>query len=115
MQLSCRAIGENIQIRRVLTVIPKDADKSIGVYSHLGGKIVTVVEITGSADEEALAKDIAMHVAAAAPDYFSPEKVPETLIKNEKEIAAVKLKASRIISSRRLWKAKSMPSMMPFV
>jgi elongation factor Ts len=80
-----QAIGENIQIRRLKT-FDKDKNHSIGVYSHLGGKIVTVVEITGSADEEALAKEIAMHVAAAAPEYLSPETVPAEVIAHEKEI-----------------------------
>lgn len=86
-----QAIGENIQVRRLL-VVPKAANKSVGVYSHLGGKIVTLVEISGSAKEEALAKDIAMHVAAAAPEYVSPEKVPESVIAQEKEIAASQIK-----------------------
>lgn len=81
-----QTIGENIQIKRVLT-FQKSPERSIGVYSHLGGKIVTVVEITGSGDEEALAKDIAMHVAAASPDYLSPDKVPQEIIESEKEIA----------------------------
>ncbi len=81
-----QAIGENVQIKRLL-VIPKSSDKSIGVYSHLGGKLLTMVEISGSADEEALAKDIAMHIAAAAPEYLSSEKVPANVIENEKEIA----------------------------
>lgn len=85
-----QAIGENIQIRR-LAVLPKTNSKSIGVYSHLGGKIVTMVEITGSPSEEALAKDIAMHVAAAAPEYLSPEKVPSEIIANERDIAAAQM------------------------
>lgn len=82
-----QAIGENIQVKRFIT-IPKVSDKSIATYSHQGGKIVTLVEITGSRDEEALAKDIAMHVAAAAPDYLSSEKVPESIIASEKDVAA---------------------------
>ncbi len=86
-----QTIGENIQIRR-LTLIPKKADKSIGIYSHLGGKILTAVEIEGSNSEEALAKDIAMHIAAAAPEYLSPEKVPENVIASEKEIAKGQVK-----------------------
>jgi elongation factor Ts len=86
-----QAIGENIQIRRVL-VLPKAANKSIGIYSHLGGKIVTVVEITGSDKQVDLAKDIAMHVAAAAPDYLAPEKVPADIISHEKEIAKSQIK-----------------------
>lgn len=81
-----QTIGENIQIRRIMTV-QKGADQSVGVYSHLGGKILTMVEIKGSAGEEALAKDIAMHTAAAAPDYLSPEKVPQEIIANERDIA----------------------------
>jgi elongation factor Ts len=81
-----QAIGENIQIRRILT-LTKTPERSIGIYSHLGGKILTAVEITGSGNEEALAKDIAMHTAAAAPEYLSPDKVPQEIINNEKDIA----------------------------
>ncbi len=82
-----QAIGENIQIKRFIT-IAKVSDKSIATYSHQGGKLVTLVEITGSNGEEALAKDIAMHVAAASPEYLSAEKVPESIITAEKDIAA---------------------------
>lgn len=81
-----QTIGENIQIRRIMT-FKKDENHSIGVYSHLGGKIVTVVDILGSNQETALAKDVAMHTAAAAPEYLSPEKVPKEVINNEKDIA----------------------------
>lgn len=81
-----QTIGENIQIKRIMT-LKKTPDRSLGLYSHLGGKIVTAVEITGSGAEESLAKDIAMHTAAAAPEYLSPEKVPQEIINNEKDIA----------------------------
>lgn len=84
-------IGENIQIRR-LKIITKSADKSFGVYNHLGGKILTMVEITGSHDQDALAKDIAMHVAAASPEFLCPEKVPGDIIAQEKEIARGQVK-----------------------
>lgn len=80
-----QAIGENIQIRRIKT-FQKDPNHSIGIYSHLGGKIITVVEITGSGNEEQLAKDIAMHVAAASPDYVSPADVPADILEREKDI-----------------------------
>jgi elongation factor Ts len=86
-----QTIGENIQIKR-LKVIPKGSNKSIGVYNHLGGKIVTLVEITGSVTEEPLAKDIAMHIAAASPDYLTPEQVPSSILENEKEIARSQVK-----------------------
>lgn len=81
-----QAIGENIQIRRI-AFLEKSPKKSVGVYSHLGGKILTVVELSGVSGEEALAKDIAMHVAAAHPEYLSPENVPSSVINQEKEIA----------------------------
>lgn len=81
-----QTIGENIQIKRFI-VMPKAANKSIGVYSHLGGKIVTLTEITGSPSEEGLAKDIAMHIAAASPEYLAPENVPAEILEKEKEIA----------------------------
>lgn len=84
-------IGENIQIKR-LKLFAKSPTKSLGVYSHLGGKIVTLIEISGSPEEEALAKDIAMHTAAAAPEYLSPEKVPANIIEHEKEIAKSQIK-----------------------
>lgn len=86
-----QTIGENIQIRR-LQVIPKAANKSFGLYSHLGGKILTFVEISGSNKENSVAKDIAMHVAAASPEYLSPEKVPADVIAKEKEIAKSQIK-----------------------
>ena len=53
---------------------------------------MTVVEITGGQGEEALAKDIAMHVAAASPEFLSPEEVPADMIAREREIAAEQVK-----------------------
>jgi elongation factor Ts len=81
-----QTIGENIQVKRIL-ILQKSANNSIGVYSHLNGKIVTFVDIAGSKDEVALAKDIAMHVAAASPEYLSSENIPQNVLDNEKDIA----------------------------
>lgn len=81
-----QAIGENILVKRILA-IPKNAAKSVGFYSHMGGKLVTVVEIEGSDQAVDLAKDIAMHIAAASPDYVKPEDVPSSITDQEKEIA----------------------------
>lgn len=86
-----QAIGENIVVRRLKT-LKKSPTKSVGVYSHLGGKIVTAVEIEGSGDVEMLAKEIAMHVAAAAPEYVNPEDVPAKILQQEKEVALSQLK-----------------------
>lgn len=89
--LIVQTIGENIQIKRLI-VIPKNPNKSLGLYNHLGGKIITLAEISGSEKEGALAKDIAMHIAAAAPEYLSPDQVPAAVIENEKEIGRSQVK-----------------------
>lgn len=80
-----QTIGENIQIRRILT-IPKSSSKSVGVYSHMGGKIVVAVELDGASGAENLAKDVAMHVATASPEFVNPESVPGEILEREKEI-----------------------------
>lgn len=84
--LVIQSLGENIQIKRLL-IAPKEANRSIGTYSHMGGKIVTLVELEGGAGCEALARDIAMHVAAEAPEYLKPEDVPADVKAREEDIA----------------------------
>lgn len=86
-----QSLGENIQIKRV-HVFEKSDDLSIGVYSHMGGKIVTAVVLKGASGFENLARDIAMHVAAEAPDYLSSDDVPEATKEQEKEIAREQVK-----------------------
>lgn len=86
-----QAIGENIQIGR-LTVIPKKKGHSSAVYSHLGGKIVTFVDLAGTEGKEGLARDIAMHVAASSPDYLNAASVPSDVIEREKGIAVEQVK-----------------------
>ncbi len=81
-----QTLGENIQIKRLL-VVPKTANCSYGVYSHMGGKIVVATEIEGAEDQEELARDIAMHVAAEAPEYVSHEDIPAD-VKAKEEAAA---------------------------
>jgi len=61
-------------------------------YIHMG-KIGTMVEINCETDFVArtddfrqLAKDIAMHIAAATPVYLSREDVPQDVLEREKEI-----------------------------
>ncbi|HNA61891.1 MAG TPA: translation elongation factor Ts, partial [Rhabdochlamydiaceae bacterium] len=73
-----QSLGENIKLKR-LQIFPKSSKISLGIYSHMGGKIVTLVEIDGGAGQEALARDIAMHVAAESPDYLKPEEVPASV------------------------------------
>jgi elongation factor Ts len=84
--LIIQSLGENIQIKRLL-VLNKKPDVSFGVYSHMNGKIVTVVELSGKTGLEAFARDIAMHVAAESPDYLRPEDVSSDVRAREEEIA----------------------------
>lgn len=85
-----QSLGENIQIRR-LEIFTKKQNTSLAFYTHGAGKLVTLVEITGSGAESELAKDIAMHVAAEAPEYLNHEEVPERVIAHEKEIARAQI------------------------
>ena len=84
--LVIQALGENIQLRRV-EVVHKHPNTSYGIYSHLGGKLVVVVELEGALDQDGIAKEIAMHIAAESPDYLKPEEVPAQVIAREEEIA----------------------------
>ncbi len=84
--LIIQALGENIQLRR-LELVHKHPNSSYGIYSHMGGKLVVVVEIEGAADQEGVAKEIAMHIAAENPDYLKPEEIPPHVLAREEEIA----------------------------
>ena len=84
-------IGENMGIRRLARI-----DVGQGVvtsYVHGAGKIGVLVELqTESTDEKiaALGKQLAMHVAAAAPQYLDRASVPADIVEKEKEIMRVK-------------------------
>ena len=85
-------IGENMNLRRLSVIEAKDG--FVETYSHLGGKLGVVVEMSGAATEANLvkAKDIAMHVAAMDPKYLSEAQVTKTDLEHEKEIARKQLK-----------------------
>ncbi|GLS89404.1 elongation factor Ts [Psychromonas marina] len=72
-------IGENISIRRLQIV----EGENLGAYVH-SGKIGVISVLTGG--DADLAKDIAMHVAAASPTYVKPGDVPAEVVAKEKEI-----------------------------
>lgn len=84
--LLIQSLGENIQVKRLL-ILPKSGDTSVSLYSHMGGKIVVAVVLTGGAGQEALARDIGMHIAAESPEYLSPQDVPAAVREKEEEIA----------------------------
>lgn len=72
-------IGENITVRRVVKV---EGDV-LGGYIH-GGRIGVLVSMTGGSEE--LAKDVAMHVAAANPQFNKADDVDPAVIEKEKSI-----------------------------
>ncbi len=84
-------IGENMNIRRFVRF---EVEKGVvASYIHAGGKIGVLVELAGDGDAEAmqdLARQLAMHVAAANPQYLSREDVPAEIVDREKDIMRTK-------------------------
>lgn len=76
-------IGEKLSFRR-FKKITKEDNQVFGTYSHMGGKIVTLAVLEGN-DEE-LAKDIAMQIAAMRPLYLNKDEVPNDVVEKEKKI-----------------------------
>lgn len=76
-------IGEKISFRR-FEKLAKTESQEFGIYSHMGGKISSVVVIEGNNHE--VAKDIAMHVAAMNPSYLVSSDIPEDVLNKEREI-----------------------------
>jgi elongation factor Ts len=74
-------IGENIAVRR-FEHLTRQGDV-FGLYSH-GSRIGVVVDLKGG--DEALARDIAMHIAASRPLCIAPDEVPAELVAKEREI-----------------------------
>ena len=81
-------IGENIQVRRFEMM---STDGVIGSYRH-GDRIGTLVELDGG--DVALAKDLAMHVAASRPQAISAADLPADLLEKERDIVATQAKDS---------------------
>jgi elongation factor Ts len=73
-------VGENIGVRRFELV---ESANTVGSYVHMG-RIGVLVELEGG--DEALARDLAMQVAAAAPRYIEPNEVPKDVLDKEREI-----------------------------
>ncbi len=79
-------IGENISVRRGVFV---EAAGQVGAYRH-GTRIGALVAL--EAGEAALGHDLAMHVAAASPQYLSTSDVPADVMAKEREIETEKAK-----------------------
>lgn len=73
-------IGENISVRRFEIL---ESNARVGSYVHMN-RIGVLVELEGGDDD--LARDLAMQVAATAPQFVSVDDVPEDVRAKEREI-----------------------------
>jgi elongation factor Ts len=79
-------IGENISLRRMINVSAKGK-----LYSYLhGGRIGVLVDLEGG--DDALGKDIAMHIAASKPKALDESGIDKEMIESEKRVAIEKAK-----------------------
>jgi len=82
-------LGENIQVRRFEHMRAEGGQ--VGVYLH-GSRIGVLVDVMGG--DEALAKDVAMHVAASRPICVDEHQVPAEVLDKERAIFAAQAEAS---------------------
>ena len=78
-------IGENMSIRRFVRL---DGQGKFASYIH-GNKIGVLVDVSG---DEAIAKDIAMHIAASKPKSLDASGVSQELIDTVRRVASEKAK-----------------------
>ena len=78
-----QSIGENIQLRRLVTLeVPSNG--CIGSYVHSDGRLAAMVSI--DKDNKELAKDLAMHVSATNPSCLRSEDIDPELLERERAI-----------------------------
>jgi elongation factor Ts len=93
-------IGENITVRR--TAVVEVRAGLVGSYVHAAlapglGKIGVLVGLESAGDPErlaSLAKQLAMHVAAAKPDAISVDRLAASAVERERAIHAEQARAS---------------------
>lgn len=93
-------IGENLELRRVKRITIDNG--VIASYTHNTiapglGRIGVLVALESTANEaplQELARNLAMHVAAANPQYFSRDQVTEETIERERSIYQQQVLAS---------------------
>jgi len=83
-------MGENILLNRCERIAVEGSGR-VGGYVHAGGKLGVVIGLATEASGEALdvlAKDLAMHVAAADPSPVAVDRdgVPQQLIDRERDL-----------------------------
>lgn len=84
-------IGENINLRRIAHLTAEPGGR-VGDYVHGNRKIGVLVSLSGG--DEALARDVAMHVAAMNPLVVRGDDVPQDVLAKESEIYAAQARES---------------------
>jgi elongation factor Ts len=89
--------------KKGLSAAAKKADRIaaeglVQSYVHAGGKIGVLVEVNSETDFvarnpefQAFVKDVAMHIAAASPQYVRREEVPADVVEKEKGILSAQV------------------------
>jgi elongation factor Ts len=88
-------IGENLNIRRFCLFTT--AAGVVSSYIHGTGKIGVLVELATASNDErvaGLARQLAMHVAAANPQFLNRQEVSAEVVEKEREIMRVKARES---------------------
>jgi elongation factor Ts len=85
------SIKENISIRRFVRY-EAAVNAVLSAYIHAGGKIGVLVELVAASGEKSarmneIAKDVAMHIAAAEPRFIRRDEVTQKDLDTEREIA----------------------------
>ena len=92
-QALVQKIGENVNLRRLKRLNFENANQGIvESYVHNNSKIGVLISLKGG--DEALAKDVAMHIAAVNPMVVRPEDVPEEILTKESEIFSAQARES---------------------
>ena len=84
--------GENMGVRR-LNYMEVSGPGVVGSYVHaLGGKMGCLIEIKGTKEASnqdelaAVAREVAMHITSAKPQFVNRSEVPAAIIENERRI-----------------------------
>ncbi len=92
MEAKMAAIGEKISMRRNVRWTVEGCGAIVS-YVHIGGKVGVLIEVGCEKSESVrslifqnLAKDLTLHVAAAAPEFLNRDEVPADQVEAEKDI-----------------------------
>ncbi|BCS86768.1 translation elongation factor Ts [Pseudodesulfovibrio sediminis] len=75
-------LGENMGVGRFAKIT---TDGVLGIYVHSNNKLAAIVELTGT-DDDNIAKDVAMHVAAMNPACKTSDELPAETLEKEKAL-----------------------------